>query len=143
VGAVVLVGRRLVLVRRARPPLAGRWSLPGGHLELGETVRDGVRREVREETGLEVEVGPLVDVVDRMAADAAGGVGYHFVLVDFVCRGVGEPVAGSDAGEVALVEPDDLARFGLAGSTEAVIRRALHLAASHPWQTAPPGGRLS
>ena len=81
VGAAVFDGESVVLIKRRFEPLAGRWSLPGGGLEVGETLEVGAAREVREETGLEVDVGPVVEVFDRIVHDDDGGVEYHFVLV--------------------------------------------------------------
>src|SRR5438552_13789207 len=89
VGAVVLDGDRVLLVKRAHEPLKGEWSLPGGAVEVGETLEAAVAREVREETCLEVEVGPLVEVVNRIVRDPGGRVEYHFVIVDYLCRPIG------------------------------------------------------
>ena len=86
VGGVVLEANCVLLVKRGAPPRQGEWSLPGGQLELGESLVEGVRREVREETGLDVEVGPVVEVFDRGHRDEAGRIRYHFVIVDFVGR---------------------------------------------------------
>ena len=130
VGAVIVSAGRVVLVKRRFEPLAGRWSLPGGVVELGETLTEAAAREAKEETGLDVEVGPLVEAVDRIHRDDDGRVTYHYVLVDYVCRPVGgELCAGSDAGEVALVGVDQLLEYGLQASTAAVIRRGVELAA--------------
>src|SRR5512146_2240687 len=86
VGAVIVEGERVVLVRRAAPPMAGEWSIPGGLLELGETLRAGAEREALEETGLQVEASEVVGVLDRIVPDAAGKPRYHYVLIDFLCR---------------------------------------------------------
>ena len=90
VGAVVIDGAKVLLVRRGQEPLKGEWSLPGGALELGETLQQGVVREVLEETGLEVVPAGIVEVFDRITRDeATGRIRYHYVLVDFVCRVAG------------------------------------------------------
>lgn len=126
VGAVVVDGPRVLLVRRLHPPLAGHWSLPGGAIELGEPAAAAVAREVREETGLDVEVGPVVDVLDRIERDTDGRVLFHYVLVDYRCRPAGGILrAGSDADAVAWVDASELDAYGVAPFTMAVIRRAL------------------
>ncbi len=86
VGAVIVNGDRALIVRRDTEPLKGEWSVPGGVLELGEKLRDGVAREALEETGLRVEVGELLDVFDSIFPDAEGRTQYHYVLIDFLCR---------------------------------------------------------
>ncbi len=122
VGSVVIRDGEVLLVRRAYPPRAGEWSLPGGHLELGESLVDGVRREVREETGIEVEVGPVVEVFDRVHHDGDGRVRYHFVIVDFLCWPVGGVlVAGDDAADARWVARADLAGLGVNSHAMAVI----------------------
>jgi len=126
VGGVILIDGKVLLVRRRFEPMAGRWSLPGGTLELGETLQEGAAREMKEETGLEVKVGPVLDVFDRITRDADGRVLYHYVLVDFLCRAVGGvPKAASDASEIALVDPVDLDRYNLSEETVDVINKAL------------------
>jgi ADP-ribose pyrophosphatase YjhB (NUDIX family) len=125
----VFIDGRVLLVKRRFDPLAGRWSLPGGALEVGETLAEGLARELREETGLDVEVGPVVDVFDRITRDDGGRVRFHYVLVDFLCRvRAGLPVAGSDVAEVALAAADDLDRYGLTPKTGEVIGRARQFA---------------
>ena len=129
VGGVAFVGGRVLLIKRRFEPLAGRWSLPGGALEVGETLAEGLAREMNEETGLDVDVGPVVDVFDRITRDDDGRARFHYVLVDFLCTvRAGTPVAGSDVAEVALAEPGDLARYGLTAKTLEVIERARALA---------------
>ena len=124
VGAVVIDTDRVLLIKRAHEPLKGQWSLPGGRVELGETLEQAVAREVREETGLDVQVGPIVEVLDRIMRDADGRVDYHFVLVDFVCRPSGGILCGaSDADAAEWVPLDALASYGIAAVTAAVIRK--------------------
>ena len=128
VGAVIVKDGKVLVVKRKYEPLAGRWSLPGGTLELGETLEEGVAREMREETGLEVEVGPVIEVFDRIMTDDARRVRYHFVLVDYLCWPVsGELQAGSDVAEAVLVDPAALEPFDLTPKAQSVIERALEL----------------
>ena len=130
VGAVVLDDEgRVLLVKRRFEPLAGHWSLPGGTLELGETLETGVAREVLEETGLHVAVGPVIEVFDRIMYDQEQRVQYHFVLVDYLCRITsGELSAASDVDDAILVDPDRLGDYHLTTKATAVINRALELA---------------
>jgi mutator protein MutT len=122
---VILDGDRVLLIKRAHEPLKGQWSLPGGRVEVGETLEQAIDREVREETGLEVEVGSIVDVLDRIMRDADGGVEHHFVLVDFVCRRSGGDLqSGSDAAAAEWVPLAALDGYGVADMTVRVIRKA-------------------
>ena len=128
VGAVIVKAGRVLLVKRRYEPLAGRWSIPGGTLELGETLETGVAREMREETGLEVEIGPVIEVFDRIIFDADNRVRYHFVLVDYLCWPIaGDLQAGSDVDEAVFVDPGSLAEYDLTVKARAVIGRALEL----------------
>ena len=128
VGAVVLVEGKVVLVQRAHEPLKGAWNLPGGGVELGETLREACAREVLEETGLVVDVGAVIDVFDRIMLDAAGAVQYHFVLVDYVCRPAGGALrCGTDASDVVLADPARLDRYALTDKAVEVIRRGMEL----------------
>src|SRR4029079_1779165 len=128
VGAVVLVEARVVLVKRAHEPLAGAWSLRGGGVEVGETLQQACAREVAEETGLEVRVGPVIEVFDRISRDAAGAVQDHFVLVDYLCAVTGGALrCGSDASEIALADPGDLDAYALTDKAVQVIARGLAL----------------
>ena len=125
VGAVVLAGRRVLLVRRGRPPAQGIWSLPGGVVELGEGLREACAREVCEETGIEAKAGPMVEVVERVLRDKAGEVEYHYVLVDFLCSAEeSEPVAGDDAAGAKWVDLDGLDKMELTTDTHRVILKA-------------------
>lgn len=125
VGAVIIVDGQVVLIKRKYEPLAGQWSLPGGSLEVGETLEAGVAREMLEETGLHVEVGPVIEVFDRILLDAERRVRYHFVLIDYLClsRG-GELRANSDVADARLVAPDALAPYRLTPKADEVIRKA-------------------
>ena len=123
VGAVILDQGRVVLVKRGQPPLAGEWSIPGGRLETGETMREGVVREVREETGLTVEPAELLGVYDRLLRDEAGRILYHYVLIDFLClRVAGELHAGGDADDARWFSREEIGRISLVEDTAEVIR---------------------
>ncbi|MGB8771414.1 MAG: NUDIX hydrolase [Candidatus Korobacteraceae bacterium] len=126
VGAVIVDRDRVLMVRRATEPLKGEWSVPGGMLELGEKLRDGVRREVLEETGLHVEPGDVLDVFDSIFEDEHGHTQYHYVLIDYLCHSIsGKALAGSDVSEVRWVQEKDLAAMGLRDSIEPVVRKGL------------------
>lgn len=125
VGAIIIQDDRLLLVRRANPPLQGEWSLPGGLVEIGETTREAVRREIFEETGLEIEPLQLVEVFERILRDEEGRIEYHFVLVDYLCRLIsGEVHAGSDVSDVRWSKLDELESLAVASETCEVIRKA-------------------
>jgi 8-oxo-dGTP diphosphatase len=138
VGAVIVHEGRVVLVKRRYEPLAGQWSIPGGAVEIGETLEACVAREMLEETGFEVEVGPVIEVLDRITHDDASRVLYHFVLVDYLCWPIGgELRAGTDVAEAVLVDPSELGEYELTEKAVAVIERALEMARDTP----PPVGR--
>lgn len=127
VGAVIVRGDRALIVRRGHEPRKGEWSLPGGLLNLGESLADAARREVREETGLDVELGPIIETFDRVHRDGDGRIRYHFVIVDFVCwSDAGDPVAGSDAEAVAWVTAGEIDRYAVNQHAKAVILRGLN-----------------
>jgi 8-oxo-dGTP diphosphatase len=124
VGAVIIEQERVLLVKRAHPPLQAQWSIPGGALEVGELVREAAVREAREETGLIVEPGELLGVYDRVLRDTEQRVQYHYVLIDFLCRRVGgELAAADDAAEVRWFTPGELPALKLADDTLDVIRK--------------------
>ncbi len=128
VGAVIVQDGRVLIVKRKYDPLAGQWSIPGGAVELGETLEACVAREMLEETGLEIEVGPVIEVFDRITRDEQGRVRYHFVLVDYLCWPVGGALqAGSDVADAAFVDPVDLESYHLTAKAMEVIARALEL----------------
>jgi len=130
VGVVVLKGtlggERVLLIRRAKQPRQGSWSLPGGRQRLGEKVRDAAVREVREETGLDVEIIALLDVVDSLTRDTTGAVTYHYTLVDFLAEWrAGDPQAGDDAAEAIWADPRGLQPYDLWDETRRIIALAL------------------
>jgi ADP-ribose pyrophosphatase YjhB (NUDIX family) len=128
VGAVIVHGGRVVVAKRASEPLKGRWSIPGGMLELGEKLREGTAREALEETGLIIEAGDVLDVFDAIYVDPAGLTQYHYVLIDFLCRPVGgELRASSDVSETRWATEAELYALGMTENTLKVIRKGLSL----------------
>jgi ADP-ribose pyrophosphatase YjhB (NUDIX family) len=129
VGGVVISNGRALLIRRGGPPLEGQWSIPGGMLEVGETLLEGVRRELLEETGVEVRVLELIEVFERINLDAAGKARYHFVVLDYLCEAIrGEARAGSDVTGVAWAAPEELEKYSLTETATRVILRAFEMA---------------
>jgi ADP-ribose pyrophosphatase YjhB (NUDIX family) len=129
VGGVVILKGRALLIRRGGPPLEGQWSIPGGMLEVGETLIEGVRRELSEETGVEVEVGKLIEVFERINLDGAGKIRYHFVVLDYLCEAVrGEARAGSDVTDVAWAAASELGSYSLTETATRVILSAFAMA---------------
>jgi 8-oxo-dGTP diphosphatase len=129
VGAIIVEDGRVALIRRGRPPLEGQWSIPGGALELGETLREAAVREAQEETGLTVETQNMLGAFDRLIRDAEGRVLYHYVLVDFLCyRTGGELHAAGDAIEAGWFTPQQIAELKLHEETAGVIQSGLQKA---------------
>lgn len=126
VGGVVLRDGAVLLVKRASEPLAGQWSLPGGAVELGETLEEAVVRELREETGLTVRVLALVEAFERITRDEAERPRYHYVLLDYLCEPLsGSLQAGSDVTAVAWARPEEFAAYQLSAKAVAVCQKAL------------------
>ena len=130
VGAVIVEhhrdDHRVLLIRRGQPPLLGEWSLPGGVLECGETLREAVAREAHEETGLVVETGEMLGVYERVIRDDVKRVRYHYVLIDFLCRAIGGDLkAGSDAADVRWFTRDEIPALNLAYDANDVVRKGL------------------
>jgi 8-oxo-dGTP diphosphatase len=122
VGAIIIEDDRVLLVKRGHPPLAGEWSIPGGVLEVGETLREAAVREALEETGLTVEPADLLGVYDRILRDADERTIYHYVLIDFLCRRVaGEPRPSGDAAEARWFAREEIEDLSLAKDTAEVI----------------------
>jgi mutator protein MutT len=125
VGAVAFDGDRVLLVKRGHEPLKGEWSLPGGCVEVGETLEEAVAREVLEETGLKVDVGPVVEVLDRIRRAADGAIEHHFVIIDYLCRvREGALAHASDADDVRWVAVSELPKYRVTEKATEVIRRA-------------------
>ncbi|PKO23597.1 MAG: NUDIX hydrolase [Chloroflexi bacterium HGW-Chloroflexi-1] len=126
VGAVVWDGARLLLEQRGQEPARGLWAVPGGLIELGETAEDAVRREVREECGIDVTVGPLLGLFEPVQRDPDDRIRYHYVVIDFLAYyRSGTLRVGDDAADVRWVAPADLAQYEMLPATRAMIDRAL------------------
>jgi len=139
VGGVVVEGDRVLLVRRGTQPGLGEWTIPGGLLELGETLVQGVAREIREETGLTVRVIDLIEALERIftdpqataaaPSDTAARPRYHYVILDYLCERVeGEPTIGEEITDLALVREEDLERYSLTAAASRVLRKAFAMA---------------
>jgi len=128
VGAVILDGDRVLLVQRGHEPLKGEWSLPGGAVEIGETLHYALAREVREETSLEIDIGDVVEVLDGIRRDATGRIEYHYIIIDYACRvrtgSAATAARGTDADDVRWVGIDELEAYKVTSRAIAVIRKA-------------------
>lgn len=124
-GALIIENGRILLVERGREPLRGWWSLPGGVVETGERLENALRREVREETGLEVSILCMIEVFERIMPDDAGRPEYHYVLMDYICRPAGGTLmAADDASRAEWVTEGELDSMKITEGTPAVIRKA-------------------
>ena len=132
VGGVIVDQGRALLIRRGSEPLLGEWSIPGGSLELGETLEEGVARELLEETGLTVRVLELIEVFDRIYVESTAGAGegkkgprFHYVIVDYLCERVaGEALAGSDVTDVAFASESELGQYHLTETATRILKKA-------------------
>jgi ADP-ribose pyrophosphatase YjhB (NUDIX family) len=132
VGGVIIVQGRALLIKRGSEPLLGEWSIPGGMLELGETLEEGVARELLEETGLTVRVVELIEVFDRIYVERTAGAGeakkgprFHYVIVDYLCERIaGDAVAGSDVTELAFASEDELHKYKLTETATRILKKA-------------------
>lgn len=124
VGALIIESGRILLVERGNAPLEGYWSLPGGGVETGERLEEAMRREIREETGLEVEVMGVLEVFERIMNDAEGRVEYHYVLIDYLCRPAGGTLcAATDASRCGWFSEAEIAGLKITSGTPEVIER--------------------
>jgi len=132
IGGVVIENEQALLIKRGSEPLLGQWSIPGGTLELGESLQQGVARELLEEPGLEVQVLDMIEAFDRIFLDPAAANArdrsrpkYHYVIVDYLCqRRAGEARAGSDVTDIAYATEQELEKFQMTSTAVRVLRRA-------------------
>lgn len=125
IGAVIWKEDHFLLIQRGKEPMKGRWSLPGGKLELGESLQDGLSREITEETGLMVRIGPLIDVIDYIEKDDGGRVRTHYSLVDYIAFWQeGDAVAGSDAAALKWVTLKEIQDYDLWSETRRLIEKS-------------------
>jgi len=138
VGGVIFQNDQVLLIKRGKEPALGQWSIPGGVVRVGETLKEAVVREVREETHLEVEVLALAKVIERIFHEPDGRISYHYVLLDFLCQiKNGELKADSDAQEACFVPLTELNNYNLTSATQEVIPRA-NLMRQTPSSLCPP-----
>jgi 8-oxo-dGTP diphosphatase len=126
VGALIFREGRMLLIKRSKEPSKGMWSIPGGRLELGETIAEAVKREVLEECGVQIDIVRVLEVMDNILRDDDGKVSYHFVLIDLLANYLsGEPKAQSDAEECRWVTPAELTKLDMNPRLRAVIMREI------------------
>jgi 8-oxo-dGTP diphosphatase len=131
VGAIVFKDGRVLLVKRGRPPSQDQWAIPGGRVELGETLQAAAEREIHEETGLTIRARDPAYIFDVIQRDDAGRVRFHYVIVDLLADYLaGEPRPGDDAREARWVAPQDLAGLPVSQTTLDVLKNVLHFSPS-------------
>lgn len=126
VGAVVHADGKFLLVRRANEPGKGLWSVPGGLVEVGEKIRDAAKREVEEETGIKVEVGRLIDVLENIVFDEEGRVKFHYILIDFEAKPISEKleiITSSEVLEARWFTPEEMKNLPITQTTRALFRK--------------------
>ncbi len=126
VGAIVQKGNRILLIRRANEPGRGLWSIPGGLVEVGESLREAAKREVEEETGIEVEIGDLLDVMENIIRDENGRVRFHYVLIDFRARPISEDMElspSSEALEARWFTPEEMKNIPLTRTVRKLLKK--------------------
>jgi len=127
-GGIIIIDDKVVIIKRKTEPDSGKWTIPGGAINVGEKIRDGLRREVFEETALKVKVGNLIDIAEKIFKDNEGKIIYHYVILDYICKYIsGSMKASSDAEELMLVKMDDLDKFELVNGTMRVIEKTFDL----------------
>lgn len=130
VGGVVIHAGRALLVRRGQPPLEGRWSIPGGILEIGETITSAIERELKEETGVSVRVLGLLEIYEKVLRDSDNRPQYHFVILDYMCEFVeGVAAAAGDVTDAEWVAEEDLEKLQLTSAALRVVKKAFTFAA--------------
>lgn len=129
VGGLVIRNGAMLLIKRGKEPGLGRWSIPGGAVEVGETLAEGLTREMMEEVGLPVRVGPLVEIIERIFRDPQGRVQYHYVIHDYICiNQTDEPISGSDAAEAIFAAPDEWPQYELGSQAIRILTKAMSMA---------------
>lgn len=128
VGGLLVRDGSMLLIKRGKEPGLGMWSIPGGAIKTGETLADGLIREMMEEVNLEVKVGPLVEIIERIFPDEGGKILYHYVIMDYLCIcPEGDPKPGSDAADTAFAKPEEWPNYGLA-ATSRILKKAMDMA---------------
>ncbi len=127
-GGVIIIDKKVLLIKRKTEPKRGKWSVPGGVINLGEKIEDGLKREILEETGLNVEVKELIDIIERVFKDNKGKIVYHYVILDYLCKYIsGDMKASSDAEDLVLAGMDELNRYDVVDGMKSVIEKAYEL----------------